>query len=269
MNEIPKNRFPMPSGENPPNPWGYDYWPHMHKSVYYRPVEVEDVFCFKIDGQDARMRIGYYEQDPRWMRVSFENRDGEEMFVLTEYLRGVYNETDLNNPSAYIPRYGGLCHDHVEGAPEGLFEQLIERCLCVPVYGEKSGRISARGAEYGILLPEYMFDEEALLKYDYEGMASYDAQLAASDTALALWPGSERTFARAVAMHYNPDLDRMFDWPIPAEYTGPGRNLEDPDVPAGAYIDKRVLIWTFGHTPWRAEMSKQILERMRREQQDS
>ena len=105
------------------------------------------------------------------------------------------------------------------------------------------------------------------MKYDFEGMASYDAQLAASDTALARWPGSERTFARAVAMHYNPDLDRMFDWPIPAEYTGPGRNLEDPDAPASAYIDKRVLIWTFGHTPWRAEMSKQILERMRKEQE--
>lgn len=238
-----RNRFPMPTGDMPPNPWKYDYWEHMHESVYYKVDEVNDPFCFKIGGQDVRMRVGYYEEDPRWMRISFDNRAGQEVFELTEYVQGAYAERGMVNPTAYVPRYAGLCHDQCEGAPEGLFEQLQERHLCVPVYGD-TGRISARGNQWDLLLPEYVFDEDALVLYDPEGMQAYDTQLAAFDTALSRWAGSERTFAYAIWNHYNPDLKKMFGWPAADEYIGPGRDLENPRAGINVYVDNRVLMET-------------------------
>lgn len=235
-----RNRFPMPTGDMPPNPWKYDYWSHMHESIYYKSDPVDDVYCFKIDGQDVRLRVGYYEQDPRWMRISFDNRKGNEVFELTQYVRGAYGECDMVTPSAYIPRYTGLCHDQCEGAPAGLFEQLQDRHLCVPIYGD-TGRISARGNQWDLLLPEYVFDEDALISYDPEGMQKYDAQLAACDAAMVQWPGSERTFARAVMNHYNLDTNVMIGWPSSGEYTGPGAQFEKPDVSVNAYVDDSVF----------------------------
>lgn len=235
-NPIPNTMTP-PTLNNP-NIYGYDYWQHMHRSCYYKLPESRDPYVFDYNGAKARLSVGFYPQDPRYMRLALVGEDGHELYEITDYFRNAYGELEWQDEIiGVVPRYAAMCRDCEFEASASVFHQLLHKHLCVPVYSPQ-GKILVRSNsivptidEEGKqeeqelprpleALPEYVFDDKALRFYDEPGMIAYDRAQELYEAARYYWPGGEQTWTLAVIYHYDNEKQKLLGWPKPDDYIG-------------------------------------------------
>lgn len=222
----PNQNNMVPPIDGAANPYGYDFWNKMRNSVYYEVPDIKDPYVFNYKGQDVRLAVGPYKEDPRCMKLSLVNRNNVEVYEISEHLRDAFHEIDWTKKEpGLVPVYGALCRDsYFEEDGLGVFQQLTDRHLCVPIY-TPTGRIAVHRGYHDENrkpeeLPEYLFDDVALRAYDKQGVFEYDAQVQKYDSAYDRWPGSDRSWALAMDLYYDDMAHVMRGVPSPDDYIG-------------------------------------------------